>query len=80
MKTVETNEGGTLENLAHAAAERAKSCVDSSLNACNAVSGKARELGQNADGYVRENPWVAIGVAAGVGAAIGFLLGRCRDS
>ena len=80
MNTVETHEGGTLENLASAAGARAKSCVDSSVSACNAMAGKARQLGQNADGCVRANPWMAIGVAAGLGAAIGFLLGRCRDS
>ena len=28
------------------------------------------------DDYVHENPWSSIGVAAGVGLAIGFLLGR----
>ncbi len=76
MKTHETNEAGTMENLANAAGERAKSYVDSGVSACNAVSDKARQLGQNANGYVRENPWVAIGAAAGVGALIGYLLGR----
>jgi ElaB/YqjD/DUF883 family membrane-anchored ribosome-binding protein len=29
----------------------------------------------SADDYVRENPWVAIGVIAGVAASLGFLAG-----
>ena len=29
----------------------------------------------DADDYVRENPWVAIGVIAGVAASLGFLAG-----
>lgn len=37
---------------------------------------RARELGQDADRYVRENPWQAIGVAAGVALLVGLLLGR----
>jgi ElaB/YqjD/DUF883 family membrane-anchored ribosome-binding protein len=28
-----------------------------------------------ADDYVRENPWIAIGVIAGVAASLGFLAG-----
>lgn len=28
------------------------------------------------DGQVRENPWAAAGIAAGVGLVLGFLLGR----
>jgi ElaB/YqjD/DUF883 family membrane-anchored ribosome-binding protein len=80
MKTVESKEEYTAESLAQAAGERAKSCVDAGVNALNAVSGKARQIGQNADGYVRDSPWLAIGAAAGVGAVIGFLLGRRGNS
>lgn len=37
---------------------------------------QARAAGRAADGYVRENPWQAVGIAAGVGLLIGFLMGR----
>ena len=73
MKTHETN---TADGMAEAIGERAKNYVDVGVDAVNAVSSKARRLGQNADGYVRENPWVAIGVAAGVGVVLGLLLSR----
>lgn len=37
---------------------------------------RARAAGQAADAYVHENPWRAIGVAAGVGLLVGLLVGR----
>lgn len=37
---------------------------------------RAKEAGQAADNYVHENPWKAIGVAAGVGLLVGLLIGR----
>ena len=38
------------------------------------VTGK--EMAATADGYVKENPWRAIAVAAGVGLLVGVILGR----
>jgi ElaB/YqjD/DUF883 family membrane-anchored ribosome-binding protein len=40
------------------------------------ISGRARETAKVADGYVREQPWQAIGMTAAAGVLIGFLLGR----
>jgi ElaB/YqjD/DUF883 family membrane-anchored ribosome-binding protein len=40
------------------------------------ISARARNSVKVADGYVREQPWQAIGVGAVVGVLIGFLLGR----
>jgi ElaB/YqjD/DUF883 family membrane-anchored ribosome-binding protein len=34
-----------------------------------------KNVASSADDYVRENPWVAIGVIAGVAASLGFLAG-----
>ena len=34
-----------------------------------------RNVASTAEDYVRENPWVAIGVIAGVAASVGFLAG-----
>jgi ElaB/YqjD/DUF883 family membrane-anchored ribosome-binding protein len=41
-----------------------------------AISAQVRNSAQVADGYVRDQPWRAIGVTAAVGVLIGFLLGR----
>ena len=38
--------------------------------------GKARDTGRAADLYVREQPWTAVGIAAGVGLLLGLLMGR----
>ncbi len=35
-----------------------------------------REAATEAEGYVRDNPWQALGVAAGAGLLLGLLLGR----
>lgn len=39
---------------------------------------EARAKAQAADGYVHENPWRSIGVAAGLAFALGVLMGRRR--
>jgi ElaB/YqjD/DUF883 family membrane-anchored ribosome-binding protein len=37
---------------------------------------RAREVADAADEYVRENPWQAVGIAAGIGLVLGLLLAR----
>ena len=37
---------------------------------------KTKEAAKATDAYVHENPWKAVGVAAGVGLVIGLLSGR----
>ncbi|MDD5295828.1 MAG: DUF883 family protein [Rhodocyclaceae bacterium] len=37
---------------------------------------KTKAVADATDGYVRDNPWRAVGVAAGVGLIIGLLIGR----
>jgi ElaB/YqjD/DUF883 family membrane-anchored ribosome-binding protein len=37
---------------------------------------RARALADEADVYVRANPWSAVGIAAGVALVLGLLLGR----
>jgi ElaB/YqjD/DUF883 family membrane-anchored ribosome-binding protein len=40
------------------------------------VAERTRAAAAAADEYVRDNPWHAIGIAAGVGLVVGYLLGR----
>jgi ElaB/YqjD/DUF883 family membrane-anchored ribosome-binding protein len=40
------------------------------------VMGKTKEAARATDDYVHENPWRAVGVAAGVGLVVGLLIGR----
>ena len=37
---------------------------------------KTKEAADMADDYVRENPWTAVGIAAGFGLVLGLLIGR----
>jgi len=41
-----------------------------------ALLAKTRAAAQATDVYVHENPWKSVGVAAGVGFLVGFILGR----
>jgi ElaB/YqjD/DUF883 family membrane-anchored ribosome-binding protein len=37
---------------------------------------RSKQAARATDDYVRENPWQAVGVAAGLGLVIGLLIGR----
>lgn len=37
---------------------------------------EARQAAAAADVYVRDNPWQAVGMAAGIGLLVGLLIGR----
>jgi ElaB/YqjD/DUF883 family membrane-anchored ribosome-binding protein len=41
-----------------------------------AVSEKAKSAATCTDAYVRDNPWTAMGISAGVGVVIGLLISR----
>jgi ElaB/YqjD/DUF883 family membrane-anchored ribosome-binding protein len=41
-----------------------------------AAASRATEAGKAAENYVRENPWRAIGAAAGAGLIVGLLISR----
>jgi ElaB/YqjD/DUF883 family membrane-anchored ribosome-binding protein len=43
------------------------------------VRGQARQVSQNTDGYVRDNPWQVVGIAAVVGLALGMMMTRRTD-
>jgi len=40
------------------------------------IGSGARQIGQRTDGFVRDNPWQVIGIAAVVGLAVGILASR----
>jgi ElaB/YqjD/DUF883 family membrane-anchored ribosome-binding protein len=52
-----------------------QSAKSSIADAESAALNVLRNAASSADDYVRENPWVAIGVIAGVAASLGFLAG-----
>ena len=40
------------------------------------IGSAARQIGERTDGFVRDNPWQVIGIAAMVGLAVGVLTSR----
>ncbi len=40
------------------------------------VVDRTKEAARATDDYVRDNPWHAVGIAAGVGLVVGMLIGR----
>ena len=48
------------------------------IEAEQAVVARAKQAARVTDDYVHENPWKAVGVAAGAGLIIGMLISRGR--
>jgi ElaB/YqjD/DUF883 family membrane-anchored ribosome-binding protein len=74
---------GKLGNIATPEAEalrdRVSQAFDSAKSAISDASDGAADMFKNAmvsaDDYVHENPWIAVGVVAGIAGAVGFLAG-----
>jgi ElaB/YqjD/DUF883 family membrane-anchored ribosome-binding protein len=49
---------------------------DGLIEAQDAMVGKAKAAAKATDHYVHENPWQAVGIAAGVGLLLGMLISR----
>ncbi len=87
LRAVMSDAEGLLRATAGQAGEKvaeARARAEESLRAARAsledaghhVAARARAGARAADDYVHENPWASVGVAAGVGFLIGYLLGR----
>ena len=76
LKTME-NEGGAQIEAVRA---RAKTTIDSARKTLADLQKNVKEsatlAAKTTDGYVRENPWQAIGISAAIGAVVGFLVSR----
>ncbi|HCY62823.1 MAG TPA: DUF883 domain-containing protein [Oxalobacteraceae bacterium] len=54
-----------LDSAAHRAQDLQVAAVETS-----------KELANNTDSFVKENPWKAVAISAGVGVLVGMLIGR----
>ena len=64
-------------NLARAKfAEKLKTAKASLADAEQLVVDKAKQAATATDDYVKGNPWTAVGIAAGIGILIGFLVAK----
>jgi ElaB/YqjD/DUF883 family membrane-anchored ribosome-binding protein len=72
-----TNQAG--ERIAVARQKIEQSLVEGKKALADAeqiVLDKSKEYADTAEEYVRENPWAAVGIAAGVGLVFGLLMRR----
>ncbi len=46
------------------------------FNGSSSLTQHARDVADNADSYVRDNPWQGVGIGAAVGIVLGVLLAR----
>lgn len=70
------------EHAAPKARELVNQVSDTITTASNAIAAASANAGDvlksaaaSTDDFVRENPWIAIGVTAGIAGAVGFLAG-----
>ena len=75
LKDVDTPDIARVRTKVKIALVAAKSAVS---DTAAQISSTAKQVGKRTDGFVRENPWQVIGIAAVVGLAVGFLASR-RD-
>lgn len=68
--------GDTLGEARNRARESVRIAKARLAEAQDVVVQKARGAANATDAYVRDSPWEAIGVAAGVGVLVGVLLAR----
>lgn len=63
-----------------ASANALSAVIDPLVDASETWVRRARDFVGNADDYVRENPWAAVGVGAMLGLTLGFFLVRSQRS
>ena len=68
--------GERIQQVRARAEETVRAVRDRLASAQNELTRRAREALDDADEYVRENPWQSIGVAAGIAFLVGLLAGR----
>ncbi len=73
LKDIETPEIARVRAKVKMALTAAKSAVS---DTAYQLRGHARQVSQRTDGFVRDNPWQVIGIAAAVGLAVGILASR----
>jgi ElaB/YqjD/DUF883 family membrane-anchored ribosome-binding protein len=68
--------GERIDTIRSRARESLKQAKTRLAEAEGEVMGQVREVTATTDEYVHENPWQAVGVAAGVGLLLGLLISR----
>jgi ElaB/YqjD/DUF883 family membrane-anchored ribosome-binding protein len=75
MSKVANDQSPQLQELRSRVTNTIDSAKSALAKADSAAFDALKNAASSADDYVRENPWIAIGVIAGVAASLGFLAG-----
>lgn len=75
MSKVSQDQSPQVQELRTRVSDTIQSVKGAITQADTAAMDAIRNAASSADDYVRENPWIAIGVIAGVAASLGFLAG-----
>jgi ElaB/YqjD/DUF883 family membrane-anchored ribosome-binding protein len=73
LKDIDTPDVAKVRAKVKMALVAAKSAV---ADTASQIGTQARRVGKHTDGFVRDNPWQVIGIAAVVGLAVGILSSR----
>ncbi len=76
LKDVDTPDIAKVKAKVKIALAAAKSAA---ADTATQLRGHAQKVGKRTDGFVRDNPWQVIGIAAVVGLAVGILASRRSD-
>lgn len=76
IKDVEAPEIARVRAKVKMAMAAAKSAI---TDGAAQVRGQAQQVTRTTDGYVRDNPWQVVGIAAVVGIALGMMMTRRSD-
>ena len=68
--------GERIQAARERASETVKAAREALVDTQEEVTRRARAAAKDTDKYVRDNPWQAVGIAAGVAFVIGLLVGR----
>ena len=76
LKATASQTGERISAARARAEESLRTARESLEDASDEIVARARDASRLADDYVNHNPWQAVGIAAGVGFLIGYLIGR----
>ena len=76
IKATAGQAGEKVSNARSRVEESIRAAKEGISDAGHLAAEHTREAAKAADDYVRENPWTAVGIAAGVGILIGVLINR----
>lgn len=76
MQATAAQTGERIDTVRSRARESLKQARSRLMEAEGEAMEQVREVAANTDEYVHENPWQAVGAAAGIGLLLGLLISR----